>query len=139
MKKSLLVALAALFVATGCGPRKKVIDLQLLDDHLTFQLKISPDRENPQLINGKLSVVNSSTDFVKYGNFQLFLECDGKRAATGIKSDKATAMADTRLVHLSPGDSLGYFVAWDFGEKVNFGKAEFSLAYDNTLTTPEAQ
>ncbi len=137
MKRIAALSIAALVLLASCSKKKTIEHVELLDDNLTFTLDISPDREKPDRINGKLKVVNSSIDMVKYGNFQLFLEAEDKRAETRVKTSQANAMADKRLLHLSPGDTLHFFAHWDYGDKVDFGKSDFNLVYDPSIKAPE--
>lgn len=137
MNRIVVLSIAVLTAFSSCSKKKTIEHVELLDDNLTFTLDISPDRENPERINGKLKVVNSSIDMVKYGNFQLFLEAEDKRAETRVKTSKATAMADRKLLHLSPGDSLHFIAHWDYDDKIDFGKNTFKLVYDPTIKTPE--
>ncbi|MBD3240779.1 MAG: hypothetical protein GF331_09360 [Chitinivibrionales bacterium] len=137
MKYVVALSLATLMVFSSCSKKNNVEHVQLLDENLTFTLDISPDREKPDRINGKLKVVNSSIDLVKYGNFQLFLEAADMRAETHVKTSQATAMADHKLLHLSPGDTLHFFAHWDYDDNINFDKSDFELVYDPTIKAPE--
>jgi hypothetical protein len=141
MKKMtcLLFIAASMASLVVCGPKKITEDVSLRDDGLDIDLTISADREVPNRINGKLRIVNSSADMLKYGNFQLFLGADNQEAVTTVKTTKANAMADQRLLHLSPGDTLHFIAHWDYADKVDFQNAAFKLRYDNSITGPEVQ
>jgi hypothetical protein len=82
-------------------------------------------------------VVNTSADFLKYGNFRLFLEGGGQSARTTMKASRVEAMVDSRLIELSPGDTLHYFTCWTFPQKMNFGKTTFAFRYDSTVVPPQ--
>jgi hypothetical protein len=131
--KRWIAAVTIAVVAVSCAQKKTIEELKLDHDGLNMTLRISPDRANPSLINGKLKVVNSGTSMAQYGNYRLFLDADGRQVVTTVKAKQATAHVDTKPVHLSPGDSLDFFVSWDFGSPVNFSKAVFALHYVDTV------
>ncbi len=126
------------FLAVSCAQKKTIESLELSHGGLRISLKISPDRESASLVNGKLKVVNSGTSMTQYGNYRLFLDADGRQVVTTVKTKQATARVDTKPVHLSPGDSLDFFVDWDFGDPVDFQKAVFTLHYVDTLGVQSA-
>jgi hypothetical protein len=131
--KRWLIVLPVVLLMVSCAKKKTIENLELRHKGLHLLLGISPDRENVSLINGKLKVVNRGTSMEKYGNYRLFLDIDGKQVVTTVKTRQATAHVDTKPVHLSPGDSLDFFVEWDFGGKVDFNKASFTLHYVDTV------
>ncbi len=135
----LLLAAASIASVVLCGPKKMTEKLELQQNGLDVDLTISADREVPTRINGKIRIVNSSIDMLKYGNFQLFLTADDQEAVTMVKTTRANAMADQRLLHLSPGDTLHFIASWDFPQRVDFQKAAFGLRYDESIAAPQEQ
>jgi hypothetical protein len=138
MKRTLCL-LCVCALAVSCGPKSMIQHLSLEHDGLRISLGISADNTNPSVVNGKLRVVNASSNMMEYGNYRLFLEADGRQVVTSVMTRQATAYVDTKPVHLSPGDSLDFFVAWDFGAKVNFRKAAFKLHYVDTAGVQSAE
>jgi hypothetical protein len=138
MKRLAGTLIAAALLAASCtqtGRSPLIKELALEQDGLSFHLAVSPDRDDPTTINGKLRVVNAASDLREYGNSRLFLLVDGHSLPTTVKTSTGSAHADSRLVHLTPGDTLHFFAYWKFDSKVNFAKAVFGLNY---LASPAA-
>lgn len=132
-----VLCFSAIVLFCSCGPQKMIEHLETDVDGLHIVLDISPNREQPSLLNGKLRVANNSMSMLDYGNFRLFLEADSKQVVTAMRSrGTVVAQADTKPVFLSPGDSLSFNVEYDFGEKVNFNKAAFKLHYLSAQNQP---
>ena len=127
-----LAACCLALLTVSCAQKKTIEQLELTHGGLRISLAISPDRENPALINGKLKVINRGTGMTPYGNYRLFLEADDRQVVTTMKTKGAAAHVDSRPVTLSPGDSLDFFVEWEFDHHINFNKATFMLHYIDT-------
>lgn len=145
--RKILTTCAALLLVISCGPQKMIEHLELESEGVSLALDVSADREDTRQLNGKLRVVNSGTGMAEYGNFRLFLDADGQQAVTSVKTRTANAQVDTRNIHLSPGDTLHFFVFWKFTQDVNFQRATLKLNYlsappestapaDSTVATP---
>jgi hypothetical protein len=115
-----------------------VKELALEQSGLSIHLALSSDHNDPTIINGKLRVANAASDMRTFGNSRLFLTLDGHSLPTTVKTSTGTAHADSRLVHLTPGDTLQFFAYWKFDAKVNFARASFGLQYVVDTTTQQA-
>jgi hypothetical protein len=134
-----LCALVLLLASCGHKGNPLVKELVLEQSGLFIHLALSSDRDDPTIINGKLRVANAASDMRTFGNSRLFLTVDGHSLPTTVKTSTGTAHADTRLVHLTPGDTLQFFAFWNFDGKVNFAKASFGLQYLADTVAQQAQ
>jgi hypothetical protein len=136
--------LIGLLVA-GCAQKQSIRHVSFARDALTIRATLSPSRNEPQAVVGRVVVHNSSSGFLRYGNMHLFLIADGRRAITRIRTAKTDAagdavqvdpMADTKVIELAPGDSLVFGSYWQFDTAVKFDRALFSLEYDVLTAAP---
>jgi hypothetical protein len=142
MKKAMAaITMLAVLSLLSCTKKETIKHFEFNQAGLSVKADLSPSRGDETVINGRMTVSNTSSGFLKYGNSQLFLVAEDQKSVTRVNSGKSgtadsnavSPMADTRQIDLAPGDSIHFTAYWQFGNRVDFGRTFFVFQFIDTV------